>query len=169
MQLRWSARGPASPAGADFPTERIEMNRDVIAGSFTLAVGAATLLLVARLPADAGGAAGAAYFPRLVAYGVLATGAFIGAQGLRTPVKMVAWSWRPLSALVLGVLTFGLLIEHAGLVLAGGCCAFIGSLAAPFPGWKQRGATIVIICALAVAIFKYLLGLNISVWPTWIS
>src|ERR1700756_5015069 len=88
--------------------ERIEMNRDVIAGSLTLAVGVATLLLVARLPADAGGTAGAAYVPKLVAYGVLATGAFISAQGfLRTPVKMVAWSWRPLSALVLGVLAFG--------------------------------------------------------------
>src|ERR1700738_1424418 len=79
------------------------MNRDVIAGSLTLAVGVATLLLVARLPASAGGTAGAAYFPKLVAYGVLATGAFIGAQGLRTPGKMVAWSRRPLSALVLRV------------------------------------------------------------------
>ena len=115
------------------------MNRDVIAGSLTLAVGVATLLLVARLPASAGGTAGAAYFPKLVAYGVLATGAFISAQGLRTPVKMVAWSWRPASALVLGVLAFGVLIEHAGLVLASGCCAFAGSLAAPFPSWKQRG------------------------------
>jgi putative tricarboxylic transport membrane protein len=145
------------------------MNRDVIAGSLTLAVGVATLLLVARLPASAGGTAGAAYFPKLVAYGVLATGAFIGAQGLRTPVKMVAWSWRPLSALVLGVLAFGVLIEHAGLVLATGCCAFVGSLAAPFPGWKQRGVTILFICVLAVVIFKYFLGLNISVWPTWTS
>ncbi|WP_130583177.1 tripartite tricarboxylate transporter TctB family protein [Bradyrhizobium sp. Leo170] len=145
------------------------MNRDVIAGLLVLAIGIVTLLLVARLPADAGGTAGAAYLPGLIAYGVLATGAFIGAQGLRAPVKMTAWSWRPLSALILGVLTFGLLIEHAGLVLASGCCAFIGSLAAPFPGWKQRCATIIIICALAVLIFKYLLGLNISVWPTWIS
>jgi putative tricarboxylic transport membrane protein len=149
--------------------ERIEMNRDVIAGSLTLAVGVATLLLVARLPASAGGTAGAAYFPKLVAYGVLATGAFIGAQGLRTPVKMPAWSWRPLSALVLGVLAFGVLIEHAGLVLASGCCAFVGSLAAPFPGWKQRGVTVLFICVLAVVIFKYFLGLNISVWPTWTS
>jgi Tripartite tricarboxylate transporter TctB family len=152
-----------------FLSKGLRMNRDVIAGLLTLAIGAATLLLVARLPADAGGTAGAAYFPKLVAYGVLATGAFIGAQGLRTPVKMARWSWRPLSALVLGVLAFGVLIEHAGLVLASGCCAFVGSLAAPFPGWKQRGVTILFICVLAVVIFKYLLGLNISVWPTWTS
>src|SRR5258707_12557742 len=92
----------ASPAGIDLFIERIEMNRDVMAGSLTLAVGVATLLLVARLPASAGGTAGAAYFPKLVAFGVLAAGAFISAQGLREPVKKVAWSLRPLSALVLG-------------------------------------------------------------------
>ena len=38
-----------------------------------------------------------------------------------------------------------------------------------FDRLRQRGVTILFICVLAVVIFKYFLGLNISVWPTWTS
>ncbi|QRG08882.1 tripartite tricarboxylate transporter TctB family protein [Xanthobacter dioxanivorans] len=147
----------------------MQMNRDVIAGSFVVLVGATALLMVSHLPFDGEGPSSSSFFPRLVAWMILGVGAFIVLDGLRTQVAMPRWRPRPIGALVAGILAFSLLVEPGGLVLAAGACALLGSFATPFPDLRKRVATAVVVTALAVLVFKVFLKLNLSVWPTWIS
>lgn len=140
------------------------MNRDIVAGAFLISVGGAALLLVGRLQVE-GGAADASYFPRLIGWAIIIMGLVIAAQGWLYRMPFEPWALRPLLALVAGTLTFGLLIQRGGLLLAATCCALVGSLAAPFPGWKQRMAAIAAICVGAAVIFKYLLRLPVSLFP----
>ncbi|MGQ4274929.1 tripartite tricarboxylate transporter TctB family protein [Terrihabitans sp. B22-R8] len=145
------------------------MNRDMIAGSFVLLVGASAILLASRFPADGEGPASSAYFPRLVGWMICGTGALIFAQALLTREKIPEWRLRPIGMLLVGIFAFSILIGSGGLVLAAACCALIGTYAAPFTGFKQRLVTVGVITALAVVVFKVFLQLNFSVWPTWIS
>lgn len=145
------------------------MKRDVVAGSFVALIGAVALLLVSQFPFDGEGPSSSAFFPRLVAWAILAVGAFILLSALRANVAMPRWHLRPIGMLLAGILAFSLLISPSGLILAAGSCAMLGSFSAPFPSTKKRIATVAVITLLAVLVFKLLLKLNLNVWPAWIS
>jgi uncharacterized protein (DUF983 family) len=140
-------------------------NRDLLAGILLLAFGAGGLALVAGLDVQSEGVADASDFPRIIAWSIVVMGVAITGQALGSGARMEAWHWRPLCALVAGTLVFSLLIEWAGLLLTAAACAFVGSLAAPFPSWKHRVAVALVICIIAVVLFSYVLGLPIAVWP----
>jgi hypothetical protein len=105
---------------------RINRPKDLLAGTIYILVGAITFLWSQKYPIGTATRMGAGYFPALLGLVLLALGILATAKGLlsKEPDPLPEHKVSPLILMVAAVVSFGLLIERAGLVVATFVCLF---------------------------------------------
>ena len=111
---------------------------------------------------------GPSYFPTLLAYVLAGVGAILIVRSFYLrgdPLPRLHLG--PLLILVIAILSFGLLINWLGLVIAGVLVTVIGARAGPEFRTLEVAALAAVLVAFSVAVFVYGLGLPLKVWPSF--
>lgn len=83
------------------------------------------------------------------------------------PIGAVAW--KPLLIVIASIVLFGLLLPHAGMVIALPALVFVSALAGDEFHWGEALLNAAILTAGSWAVFIYGLNLTIPLWPTFLS
>jgi Tripartite tricarboxylate transporter TctB family len=134
--------------------------KDVWAGLFLIAVGAAAIILARNYAFGTALRMGPGYFPSVLGGLLILFGLYILATGLRSGEKIVgSWSLRALIVLPLALVLFGVLIDRAGFVPAMLVLIFGSALA----GTEFRPVEMILfsvfLTALCTVVFVWALGL----------
>jgi putative tricarboxylic transport membrane protein len=146
------------------PGIRIRSPSDLLAGGCLLALSGFALWSSRSLDAGTLRAMGPGMVPRSVAAGIGLAGLVIAALSmLRYGPSLGRWPLRGPIFVTLGVVVFALTIRTLGLVVAGPLVVIIGGSASPETRPRELLVFAVVITALCVGLFRYLLSLPIPV------
>jgi hypothetical protein len=148
---------------------RIRINQDFVSGLMFVGWGVLGLWVAHGYPMGSALRMGPGYLPRLLCWGLVILGAIIAIRGAMVAGERVErWHWRPLVVVSLAVLSFALLLEPGGLLLATLALVVIGA----FGGSEFRLHEALLLAAGlaagAVLIFVYGLKLPMPIWPSWL-
>ncbi len=154
-------------AGGDHPQRgfRIPISQDIAAGIFLMLVGLFFIWQSDDLPMGTLRAVGPGMLPRAVAIALLAGGAvlalmaFLDKNAAPTPV----FTLRGPLFIIGGILLFAVLIRSVGLIVAGPASMIFASYASPETKIVETTIFSVVMTALCIGLFKYLLNLPIPV------
>lgn len=147
---------------------KIRLSADSATAIMFLGLGIFTLIYGAQYPMGTASRMGAGYFPRIIGIGLLVVGALIGMRSFRSVGPTVyLGSLRPLLFVLAGTVSFGLLLEKGGLILAGTVLVFLSRFATN--EFKVVEVTILATSVIAaiILIFTYALGIRIPIIPRW--
>src|SRR5262245_28619579 len=135
-------------------------NRDVWAGLFLIAVGAAAVIIARNYAFGTALRMGPGYFPTVLGGLLILFGLYTLAMGLRSGEKLEgSWSLRALIIVPIALVLFGVLIDRAGFVPAMLVLIFGSALA----GTEFRPIEVllfsVFLTALCTIVFVWALGL----------
>lgn len=137
-----------------------------MAGLFLIAFALLARHLAQDLPMGRMVRMGPGYLPTVLAWTLGGLGVLIAARGFLTDgPKLEPWAMRPLMALCGALIAFALLLQKAGLVVAIIVTTVVASFAAP---GANLLAMVVLgggMSALSIALFIWLLGLPLTIWP----
>lgn len=143
--------------------------QNLLAGLALLVLGIAAHLYAQRYGFGTLRRMGPGFFPQIVSLGIAGLGALLlvmpdDADRERLPLR---WSEVRSAACVLGALVaFALLIRPAGVVIASGLAALIGSLVDPSARLWARLAMAAFVGALCATVFVGLLNMPLRLWGT---
>lgn len=138
--------------------------RELIAGLFTIALGAAAVWIAQDYPVGSLRRMGPGYFPTALGWLLIGLGAVIALGGLARGGPLPRPEWRNMIAVLAGVLAFALTVERFGLIAATLALVFIA--AAADRGASLRGTILLALClvAMTVGIFVHGLGIPFRLW-----
>ena len=145
---------------------RIRLSTDLLTGLLFLAIGAFVMIYGSRYSLGTAARMGPGYYPLLGSSGLILLGLVLVVRSFLTTASEVGGiNLRPLVLILAGTLAFGLLIDRAGLILAGLVLVFAARLADR--DFRPLEVTILAICLVAftLAIFRYGLGMPLRLWP----
>jgi hypothetical protein len=142
---------------------KLRLSTDLATGVLFIALGGFALLYGSRYAVGTTARMGPGYFPMLISSGLVLVGAVLVARALFAAGNPFgAILWRPLILVLCGVLSFGLLIDRAGL-LAAGVLLVVAARLADREVRPLETALLAIGLTLATgAVFLYGLGLPIK-------
>jgi len=140
---------------------------DFVGGVTLVAIGGFALWLAQRLPMGTWARMGSGFVPRSMAVIVIGFGIAIMIRGLfnRDTLAASTNAIRPLIAICLAMVVFGLLIESAGLIAACIGCVVIAAFGGRDIRPLEIGVVAVTAAAVAAAVFVGLLRLNFALLP----
>jgi len=149
---------------------KITNPKDLYAGLIFIAFGVLFAVVARNYPMGSALRMGPAYFPTILGSLLVALGAIIAVRSAFVRGDAISpIGYREL-LLVLGALVlFGALLDHVGLVLSTILLIFLGSLAGHEYRTREVMVLSVVLCALAVGVFYYGLGLPFRLWPGFLS
>jgi hypothetical protein len=145
---------------------RIRLSTDLLTGLLFLALGAFAMVYGSRYPLGTAARMGPGYYPLLASSGLVLLGLVLVVRSFVTTTGEVgSVNLRPLVLILIGTLAFGLLIDRAGLIIAGLVLVFAARLADR--GFRLLEVSILAVCLVAftLAIFRYALGMPLRLWP----
>jgi len=140
--------------------------KDLVAGLLFIGTGIAAIAIAANYTLGTAARMGPGYFPRLLGMLLIVLGAILTVRSLRlTGPPLPGWKWRPVLVTLGSVVVFGLIVNHAGLVLS--TILLIVMASAASQEFRPREAVIsgIALAALAVGVFVIGLKLQIGIWP----
>ena len=140
--------------------------KDLVAGLLFIAAGIAAIAIAANYTLGTAARMGPGYFPRVLGMLLIVLGAILAARSLRlTGPPLPGWKWRPVLVTLGSVVMFGLIVNHAGLVISTVLLIVMASAASH--EFRPREAVIsgIALAALAVGVFVIGLKLQIGIWP----
>jgi hypothetical protein len=140
--------------------------KDLVAGLLFIAAGIAAIAIAANYTLGTAARMGPGYFPRVLGMLLIVLGAILAARSLRlTGPPLPGWKWRPVLVTLGSVVIFGLIVNHAGLVVS--TILLIVMASAASHEFRPREAVIsgIALAALAVGVFVIGLKLQIGIWP----
>jgi len=149
---------------------KIRHPKDFFAGLMFIAFGLGAIIIGSGYPLGAAARMGPGYFPRILGILLLVLGGALSIRGLRLEgAKITLESPRPLIIVIGSVVLFAMTVSTLGLVLSSILLIVVSSAASKEFRWKEALVSGVILSALSVAGFIWGLGLQFSVWPTFIG
>lgn len=149
---------------------KIRHPKDFFAGLMFIAFGLGAIVIGNNYPLGVAARMGPGYFPRILGILLIVLGAVLSIRGLRLEgAKITLESPRPLIIVIGSVALFAMTVSTLGLVLSSILLIFVSSAASKEFRWKEALASGVILSALSVAGFIWGLGLQFSIWPTFIG
>jgi hypothetical protein len=145
---------------------RIRSPKDFWAGLIFVALGAAFIVLAHQYRMGDLHRIGPGLFPTLIGALLAALGAIIAARALvleGPPVERV--QARPLLISLAAIVLFGLALQWLGLVAAIAVLVVVGAYAARDVRLTQTLALAAFLIVFAAAVFVWLLGLPLPLWP----
>ena len=144
--------------------------RDFYAGALFIVIGAATILLGSRYTLGTAARMGPGYFPRILGILLIVLGGLLVFRAARVSgARIPPFRWRPTLIVLGSVVLFGLTAPSLGLVVASILLIVVSSAASTEFRWKEALLSGVVLAALSVAGFIWGLGLQFSVWPTFLG
>jgi len=143
--------------------------KDFFAGLLFIAFGIAAIAIGSHYTLGTAARMGPGYFPRILGILLIGMGLALSLRSLRlSGPKVPAFKWRPLVIVLGSVSIFGLIVNHAGVVVS--TMLLIVAASAASHEFRLREAIIsgVILAALAVAVFVIGLKLQLPIWPAFI-
>ena len=141
-------------------------NRDVLAGLMFIAVGCLAIYLSRNFTYGGALRMGPGYFPAWLGGITILGGAVVLIEGLAKPATIGrTWSVRALIILPLSTLAFGILMTHAGFVLAVFALSFLSALASPEFKIKEQAMLAAGMTLLCWALFIWVLELPYPLFP----
>ncbi len=158
----------AHPTGAlSDEMMRIRSPKDFRAGLIFIAIGGGFVLLAQQYRLGDMHRMGPAMFPTLV-------GALLAALGLIVALRSFAldgapvprFDARPIGVSILAIVLFGIALQWLGLIAAVAVLVLVGAYAARDVRPLENLALAAVMIAFSVAVFVWLLGLPLPLWPT---
>ena len=143
----------------------------MIAGLLFAAIGGLGLVLGADYSAGSLASVGPGFLPRLLSWSLVALGTIIAVRGRRKGASppeggpYVRPDARALVFVTSGIIAFAMLIDSAGLLIAGGSLLVIGAGASHEFRWREVTVLAVVLLLFSWALFVSALGLPIPTWP----
>jgi hypothetical protein len=158
-----AAKVPTNEGGTPM---RIRAGQDFATGILFALVALAALYIGADYPMGTAQRPGTGVLPRILSLCLLGTGVFlIGKSILFGDVAMERWVWRPLSAVTIATILFGLIIDDLGLAITMVLSMSIAALGTTDTRWREFATFLVIMIVGSWALFIWLLGMPIPMWP----
>jgi hypothetical protein len=145
------------------------LKQDVLAGFLFIAFALWGFIASRELEAGTSMSMGPGYFPRLISGLLLALGIAIAGVGYVTPAAPLgkAWSIRPLVLVSVAALSFALLLQGMGIVIAITVTVIVGS----FAGERLRASDLLLLVVslilASIALFVWGIGIPLRIWPSW--
>jgi hypothetical protein len=156
------ARDTSDPASGVAP--RGGFPQDAAAGLFLVALAALGFWLTWKLPGGTLRAIGPGMLPRALCASIGVAGAALVAGALFVPgSRLERWSLRGPVFVLGAIVLFGLTIRSFGLAVAGPLAVFVGSFASPEARVREALVFAVILTAICIGLFRYVLRLPIPV------
>jgi putative tricarboxylic transport membrane protein len=157
----------APPAPAPRPAAargRVRSPRDLLAGACLVALALFALLGGARLEGGTLRAMGPGMLPRAVAWAIGAGGLLLAILSfVRRGPPLGRWPIRGPVFITLAVVAFALTVRTVGLVLAGPLVVVVSGAAASDVRPRELVVFALVMTALCVGLFRYVLGLPIPI------
>jgi hypothetical protein len=145
---------------------RIRSPKDFWAGLFFVAVGAGFILLASQYRVGDMHRMGPAMFPILVGALLGILGAIIVLRGLLVDGEPVPPFYaRPLGVSLAAIVLFGVALKWLGLIAAVAVLVLTGAYAARDVRPLENVALAAVMVLFSVAVFVWLLGLPLPLWP----
>jgi putative tricarboxylic transport membrane protein len=145
---------------------RLALSKDFLTGAAFLVTGGFVIIYGSRYPMGTAVRMGPGYFPFLVSCGLALLGAGLLVRALARPAEVIdALALRPLFAVLIATLAFGLLIERAGFWLASLSLVVLSRLAERGGGLLEAAGLALALTSLVTAIFRFALGLPLRLLP----
>lgn len=140
------------------------LTQDVLAGLLFAAFGIAALIFGADLRMGTAARMGPGYVPNMLAWILIALGAFIAIRGaLRGRPAIESLHWRPISLISLAVLAFAFLFQATGLLPALVALVVLAALASPESRRLETAVAAIALFLICIGVFKYGLGMPFTV------
>ena len=147
---------------------RIRNQQDLAAGLFLIAFAMLARHLASDLAMGRLVRMGPGYLPTVLSWTLGGLGVLIALRGFTIDgPKLESWAWRPLIALCAALISFALLLQGAGLVIAIFITTAVASLAAPGSRPVPVLALAAVMSVLSSVLFVWLLGLPLLILPEW--
>jgi putative tricarboxylic transport membrane protein len=145
---------------------RVPLSKDFLTGVLFLIVGGFVLIYGSRYPMGTAVRMGPGYFPALVAFGLVLFGVgLLIRAAFRRGEAIDRLAFRPLAAVLLATLAFGLLIEPGGFWLASLLLVVIARFAEPGAAVLEGVGLAVVLTLMITAIFRLGLGVPLTLVP----
>jgi hypothetical protein len=145
---------------------RIRAPKDFWAGLIFVAIGAGFVLLASRYRYGDMHRMGPAMFPTLVGALLTALGAVIALRAfLLTGEPVPSLHLRPLAVSLSAIVLFGVALRWLGLVAAVAILVVVGGYAARHVRLVENVVLAAVMVLFSVAVFVWLLGLPLPLWP----
>jgi hypothetical protein len=145
---------------------RIRSPKDLWAGLIFVAIGAGFILLALQYRLGDFHRMGPAMFPTLVGALLAALGAIIALRAFAFDGERVSrLHARPIGVTLLAIVLFGVALQWLGLVAAIAVLVLVGAFAARDVRPLQNVALAAVMILFSVAVFVWLLGLPLPLWP----
>ncbi|WP_439578599.1 tripartite tricarboxylate transporter TctB family protein [Elioraea sp.] len=138
--------------------------RELLAGGFTIGLGASAIWIAQDYPFGELRRMGPGYFPTSLGWILIGLGAVIATGGFLRGGVQPRPEWRNLIGVLAAILAFALVVERFGLIAAIVALVFISSAADR--STTYRGTAILTVCLvlMAVGIFVEGLGIPFRIW-----
>jgi hypothetical protein len=145
---------------------RIRAPKDFWAGLIFIAIGSGFILLAQQYRLGDLQRMGPAMFPTLVGALLAALGAVIAVRAFALDGEAVPdFHARPIGISLLAIVLFGVALQWLGLVAAIAVLVLVGSFAAREVRPLENVALAGVMILFSVAVFVWLLGLPLPLWP----
>ena len=145
---------------------RIRSPKDFWAGLVFFAIGGGFVLLAQQYRLGDMHRMGPAMFPTLVGALLAVLGAIIALRSFAFEGEPVPRFYlRPIGVSLLGIVLFGVALQWLGLIAAVAVLVLVGAYAARDVRPLENLALAAVMIAFSVAVFVWLLGLPLPLWP----
>jgi hypothetical protein len=138
--------------------------RELLAGGFTIGLGAAAIWIAQDYPFGSLRRMGPGFFPTALGWILVGLGTVIAAGGVLRGGLLPRPEWRNMIAVLAALLAFALMLERFGLIAA--AVALVVIAAAADRSSSLRGTVVLAVCliAMTVGIFVEGLGMPFRLW-----
>ena len=144
--------------------------KDFWAGALFIAFGTAAITIGASYPVGTAARMGPGYFPRVLGLILVVLGLILAVRALKlTGAPLAMRNVKPLLIVLGSVLAFGLAATRLGIVAATVLLIVISSTADREFRWKEALISSAVLAALTVAAFIWGLGVQLPVWPPFLT
>lgn len=145
---------------------RSKLNQDFLSGVMFAATGLLAAWIARDYPMGSPQRPGTGVLPMILAWCLIGTGGLLCFKGFVSGGSSTGqWALRPIIMVTLAVVSFGFLVDNAGLVVAMlvsmTCCA----LGTPETRWSEYLFFSAVMVAIGVSVFILLLGMPIPIFP----
>lgn len=140
--------------------------KDFNAGVLYIVLGGFFAIFAKNYPMGTAVRMGPAYFPTVLGWMLAGLGLIIFVRSFFSRGdEPLPTHWRPLGLILVSVVAFGYLLDHAGMIVASFALMFISGMGGWDWRWKEQLINAVFMTAVNVAIFYYGLALPFNLFP----
>ena len=150
---------------------QIRNQEDFWSGAMFVAIGAGFAAAAQRYDMGAMRSMGPGWFPTAIGLGLAALGGMLCFKALKAgePVRVEAFGWRGVVAVLGAVAMFSILLPYLGMVVALPLLVLVSSLATPGFRWREGLTVTAALTLMGWLIFIVGLRIQVQVWPPFLG